>query len=363
MDTAIMDKAGPATNFSTDDARWQAVLDRAPAADGSFFIGVKTTGIYCYPSCGARTPLRNNVAFYGNRDEAIAAGFRACKRCRSELPPRQIRQAEAVAQACRLIEESEFEPNLAELAAAAGLSARHLHHCFKEVTGVTPKKYATMRRVQKVQEELGGSETVTEAIYAAGYNSSARFYEGAKPLLGMKPSAYAKGGAGETIRWALAPSSLGTILVAATEAGICSLLFCDDHEDAVGELTRRFPRATLEEADDGSEFTGWVTAAVEAVDDPARIVDLPLVVSGTVFQQKVWTALRDIPVGETASYKEIATRIGRPKSVRAVANACGANNLAIVIPCHRVVASDGSLGGYRWGVERKEALLAREAAE
>ena len=361
MQTAIKEKPAPAEIFETDDQRWQAVLDRRQSADGRFFLGVATTGIYCYPSCGARTPNRENVSFYESREAAVSAGFRACKRCKSDLPPRQLRQAEAVASACRLIEESEFEPNLAELAEAAGLSPRHLHHCFKEITGVTPKKYATMRRVQKVQEELAG--TVTEAIYAAGYNSSARFYEGAKPLLGMKPSAYAKGGAGETIRWALAPSSLGMIMIAATEAGICSLLFIDDRADAIDELTRRFPRAMIEEADDGSDFTAWVSAAVRAVDDPTKKTDLPLVVAGTAFQQKVWSALREIPSGETASYKEIAQRIGRPKSVRAVANACGANPLAIVIPCHRVVASDGALGGYRWGVERKQALLAREAAE
>jgi AraC family transcriptional regulator of adaptative response/methylated-DNA-[protein]-cysteine methyltransferase len=351
----------PTNRYADDYARWEAVKARDAGADGHFWFSVSTTGVYCYPSCAARRARRENVGFYDTRERVERAGFRPCKRCRPELPTRNVRHAEAVAEACRMIEKAEQAPTLKELAAAAKLSPHYFQRRFKEIAGVTPKQYATAHRAQRVRRELSNGESVTEAIYSAGYNSATRFYEDSKEMLGMNPRAFAKGGPGELIRWEVTKSSLGSVLVGATERGICTILFGENRDQLVDDLTARFPRATLEEADRGSDFSAWVACALAFIERPGRGIDLPLDMAGTAFQQQVWAALREIPAGETTTYRDVADRIGRPKAIRAVAGACAANPIAVVIPCHRVLASDGSLSGYRWGTERKQTLLDREA--
>jgi AraC family transcriptional regulator of adaptative response/methylated-DNA-[protein]-cysteine methyltransferase len=346
-------------DFTTDDARWAAVTRHDPAADGAFYTCVRTTGIYCRPTCTARLPKRENVRFAQTRAEAEAAGFRACKRCRPDLAPAAERKAAAVAAACRLIEDSEAMPSLAALAGACGMSPFHFHRTFKAVTGVTPRAYAAQRRSARVRDELVRRDTVTEAIYGAGFNSNGRFYATATDVLGMTPKRFRAGGAGETIRFAIGQCSLGGILVAATEKGIAAIFLGDDPESLVRDLQNRFRNARLIGGDPA--FEEWVAKVVGFVEAPAIGLDLPLDVRGTAFQQRVWEALRKIPVGATASYAEIAARIGSPKAVRAVAGACAANPVAVAIPCHRVVKSDGDLSGYHWGVARKRALLDREA--
>lgn len=349
--------AGPA--FASDDERWEAVRRRDPAADGIFYYSVRTTGVYCRPSCGSRPKRRENVAFHASPDEAERAGFRPCKRCRPNEAPLARRRADTVAKACRLIDEAEEVPDLDTLARAVGMSRYHFHRVFKEATGLTPKAYAAGRRADRVREELPGSQTVTSAIYDAGFNSSSRFYAGAAEALGMAPGTFRSGGDGATIRFALGDCSLGTILVAATEKGICAITLGDDPDALLRDLQDRFPKAVLVGGDQA--FEHWVARVVGFVEEPAAGLDLPLDVRGTAFQQRVWQALTEIPPGTTASYAEIAERIGAPKAVRAVARACASNAIAVAIPCHRVVRSDGGLSGYRWGVERKRALIAREA--
>jgi AraC family transcriptional regulator, regulatory protein of adaptative response / methylated-DNA-[protein]-cysteine methyltransferase len=349
-----------APQFATDDARWETLRRRDRAADGAFYYGVLTTGVYCRPSCAARLPRRENVRFHGTGAEAERAGFRPCKRCRPNEAAFAERQAEMVAQACRMIEEAEEMPSLDDLAAAAGLSRFHFHRVFKAATGVTPKAYADAHRGKRVRAKLARSGTVTEAIYAAGFNSNGRFYAASSDLLGMTPSAFRAGGDGATIRFAVGQCSLGAILVAASETGVCAIQFGDDPEALVRNLQDRFPKARLIGGD--AAFEQLVARVVGLIEAPAQGHDLPLDVRGTAFQQQVWQALRDIPAGATASYAEIAVRIGQPKAVRAVAQACAANEIAVAIPCHRVVRRDGAPSGYRWGVERKQALLARESA-
>jgi len=343
-----------------DEERWQALLLRDPAYDGRFWYSVRTTGVYCRPSCGARQPRRENVAFHASPVDAERAGFRPCKRCQPDAP---ARHAELVAQACRrietAIEEAAEEPRLDVLATAAGMSPYHFHRVFKAVTGLTPKAYGAARRARRVRAELPASGSVTEAIYGAGYNSSGRFYAVSTDLLGMTPSAFRAGGKGAAIRFAVGESSLGAILVAATETGICAISLGDDPQVLVQELQDRFPDAHLIGGD--AAFEDHVAKVVGFVEAPGTGLGLPLDIRGTAFEQRVWQALREIPPGTTASYGEIAERIGAPKSARAVARACAANVLAVAIPCHRVVRSDGALSGYRWGVARKRALLAREA--
>jgi AraC family transcriptional regulator of adaptative response/methylated-DNA-[protein]-cysteine methyltransferase len=346
--------------FATSDARWNAVRRRDRAADGLFYYSVLTTGVYCRPSCAARLPRRANVAFHATCQEAEAAGFRPCKRCRPDEGPLAERHASTVAHACRLIEEAEEAPSLDALARSAGMSRFRFHRVFKAVTGVTPKAYAAARRAARVRDELAQAATVTEAIYGAGFNSSGRFYAASSDLLGMTPSTFRAGGDGASIRFAVGECSLGSILVAATDKGICAIQFGDDPDALVRDLQDRFPKALLVGGDAG--FERLVAAVVGLVEAPAHGRDLPLDVRGTAFQQRVWKALRAIPSGSTASYAEIAERIGRPKAVRAVAQACAANPVAVAIPCHRVVRTDGALSGYRWGAERKRALLERERA-
>lgn len=343
------------------DSRWQAVVGRDDARDGEFVYSVRTTGVYCRPSCSARLPRPENVRFHATCADAERAGFRACKRCKPDQPSPRQRNAAIVADICRVIEQAESIPSLDDLAAAAGLSSSHLHRLFKAATGITPRAYASAQRAKRVQAELTrAGATVTDAIYGAGYNSSGRFYEQSGQVLGMTPTSFRKGGADAEIHFAVAASSLGAILVAHSGRGVCAILMDDDPEVLVRDLQDRFPNATLIGGDPG--FEHLVAAVIGYVEDPARGLDLPLDVRGTAFQQRVWQALRDIPAGTTTTYTEIAERIGAPKAVRAVAGACAANALALAIPCHRVVRTDGSLSGYRWGVERKKTLLEREGA-
>jgi AraC family transcriptional regulator of adaptative response/methylated-DNA-[protein]-cysteine methyltransferase len=342
-----------------NDPRWAAVRARDARADDAFFYSVKTTGVYCRPSCAARPPRPENVAFHASTADAERAGFRPCKRCKPDQPSAAERQAAQVAELCRLIENSEEVPTLERLASHAGLSIFHTHRLFKAVTGVTPKAYAAAHRANRVRRELEASSSVTEAIYGAGYNSSARFYEKSNELLGMTPSKYRSGGAALRIRFAIGECSLGSILVAATERGVCAILLGDDPEELAHDLERRFPRAELIGAD--AKFEDLVAKVVGLVEKPWSPTKLPLDIRGTAFQQRVWKALSKIPAGTTMTYSEIADAIGEPKAVRAVARACATNALAVAIPCHRVVRADGNLAGYRWGVERKRTLLAREA--
>ncbi|WP_342149398.1 bifunctional DNA-binding transcriptional regulator/O6-methylguanine-DNA methyltransferase Ada [Methylorubrum sp. SB2] len=341
-----------------EDARWTALTVRDPRADGRFVYAVRTTGVYCRPSCSARRPNRANVSFHASCTEAEAAGFRPCLRCRPNGPSRAEQQAEAVARACRLIEESETTPSLDALAGAVGLSPFHFHRVFRDVTGITPKAYAAARRAERVAVGLRAADSVTQAVYEAGYNAPSRFYAGATERLGMTPTAYRKGGLGARIRFAVAPCALGRVLVAASERGVCAILLGDDSEGLTRELRQRFPGADLSPGDEA--FAGWVAQVVGLIEAPGRGLDLPLDIGGTAFQQRVWAALRAIPLGTTATYADIARAIGAPTAMRAVAMACGANRLAVAIPCHRVVRSDGALSGYRWGVARKRALLTRE---
>jgi AraC family transcriptional regulator of adaptative response/methylated-DNA-[protein]-cysteine methyltransferase len=345
--------------FASEEERWDAVVRRDGGADGAFYYSVRTTGVYCRPSCASRQARRENVAFHSTCAEAERAGFRPCKRCRPNEAALAEQHAAAVAKACRLMESADEMPGLDALAAAAGMSRFHFHRVFRALTGVTPKAYADARRSERVRQELSRSRTVTEAIYGAGFNSSGRFYEKSAEILGMTPTNFRAGGRHAAIRFAPGVCSLGVILVAATDRGVCAILLGDDAASLVRDLEERFPLATLVRGD--RDFERTVAQVVSFVEAPRMGLDLPLDVRGTAFQQRVWQALRAIPAGSRASYSEIAERIGSPKAVRAVAQACAANALAVAIPCHRVVRHDGALAGYRWGVERKRALLEREA--
>lgn len=337
-----------------------AVTRRDREADGAFVYAVRTTGIYCRPSCASRPALPHNLLFFPSPEEAAAAGFRPCKRCKPDGPSPEMLDAAIVEKACRLIEASEEAPSLAELAEAAGLSPGYFHRVFRRVTGLTPKAYAAARRAERVREALGKDGSVTEAFYSAGFNSSGRFYEQAPGILGMTPGRYKTGGADEELRFAIGQSSLGAILVASSTKGVAAILMGDYPNVLVEDLQDRFPKARLVGGDE--DYERFVARVVGLVETPHLGLDLPLDVRGTAFQQRVWQALREIPAGRTASYAEIAERIGARSSVRAVAGACAANNIALAIPCHRVVRTDGALSGYAWGVERKRTLIGREAA-
>jgi AraC family transcriptional regulator of adaptative response/methylated-DNA-[protein]-cysteine methyltransferase len=349
------------SSFSTDEARWRAVERRDAGGDGRFWYSVETTGVYCRPSCAARLPRRENVRFHGSPAEAERVGFRPCKRCRPNEASLAERRAAIVANACRAIEHADGVPSLAALAKAAGMGRFHFHRIFKACTGLTPKAYADAHRGRRAREELSRRGTITEAIYGSGFNSSGRFYATASDLLGMTPKQFRAGGRGATIRFAVGQCWLGAILVAASDRGICAIRFGDDPDALLRGLKDAFPEAELAGAD--PSFERLVASVVGLIETPASGSSLPLDVRGTAFQQRVWQALREIPVGSTATYAEIARRIGRRKAVRAVAQACAANEIAVAIPCHRVVRTDGSLSGYRWGVERKRALLERESRE
>jgi AraC family transcriptional regulator of adaptative response/methylated-DNA-[protein]-cysteine methyltransferase len=347
-----------ARQFTTDDDRWQAVVHRDAVADGSFFYSVRSTGVYCRPACPAKLPLRKNVRFHATRKEAERAGFRPCKRCRPAEEHIHQRHSAAVATACRQIEQAEHEPRLADLARSAGMSRYYFHRLFKAHTGVTPKAYAAAERAKRARKELARGDTVTQSIYAAGYNSNGRFYSSGTKRLGMTPSAFRAGGKGVAMRFAVGDCCLGSLLVAATERGICAIMLGDDPDRLVQDLQDRFGKAKLAAGDE--LFKHWIAKIVGFLNTPSIGLELPLDIRGTAFQERVWQALRAIPPGSRATYAEIAKRIGRPGGARAVGTACAANPLALAIPCHRVVQSNGSLSGYRWGVQRKRELLRRE---
>lgn len=353
---ASISRSSAASN--REEERWAAVVARDAAYDGRFVIAVQTTGVYCRPSCPARRPNRANVRFFDTAEEAERAGFCPCKRCKptEQSPGRQ--HAEKVREACRLIETAEEEPKLDDLAAAVGLSPYHFHRIFKSMLGVTPKAYATAHRNKRVRDGLAHSATVTEAIYDAGFNSNGRFYATASETLGMTPSEFRSGGKNAEIKFIVGQCSLGSILVAASDKGVCAILFGDDAASLRRDLEKQFPRARLIGGD--SNFAELAAKVIGLVENPRASLDLPLDIRGTAFQHRVWDALRRIPVGSTASYAAIARAIGAPKAVRAVARACATNRIAVAIPCHRVIGSDESLTGYAGGIERKRALLDRE---
>jgi AraC family transcriptional regulator, regulatory protein of adaptative response / methylated-DNA-[protein]-cysteine methyltransferase len=343
-----------------DDPRLARIVARDKTADGQFWYSVLTTGVYCRPSCPSRHANPENVQLHDSLASAKATGFRPCKRCHPDGLSIEGENAALVAKVCRLIEERDEELSLEELADAIGRSPGYFHRMFKAVTGVTPKDYAAAHRAAKVRHGLASGSTITEAIYDAGFNSSGRFYEKSTYMLGMTPSRYRAGGVNEEIRFAVGQTSLGAILVASTKKGVAAILLGDDPDELLRNLQDRFPKAHLLGADRDYEI--WVAQVVGLVETPRIGLKLPLDVRGTVFQERVWKALQDVPAGETVSYAEIARRIGAPKAVRAVAGACAANKLAVAIPCHRVVRNDGSLSGYAWGVDRKRALIDREAS-
>jgi AraC family transcriptional regulator, regulatory protein of adaptative response / methylated-DNA-[protein]-cysteine methyltransferase len=345
----------------TDAWRWAAIAGRDPRADGKFYYSVRTTGVYCRPSCPARLARRENVQFHMTREDAERAGFRPCKRCRpgGQSPADEHRQK--VIAVCRRIETAETPPPLDELAAWAGLSRHHFHRVFKSVTGVTPKDYADAHRASKLQRQLQQGGPVTGAIYDAGYNSSGRLYAKSNQVLGMTPGRFRAGGANVAIRFAVGECFLGSFLVASSGKGVCAILLGDDPETLLRELQNRFPKAELIGGD--REYEKLLAQVLGFIEEPAKGLDLPLDIRGTVFQQRVWGALRKIPPGETVSYSAIAERLGSPNAVRAVAGACAANAIAVAIPCHRVVRKDGDLSGYYWGIGRKRALLARESGK
>jgi AraC family transcriptional regulator of adaptative response/methylated-DNA-[protein]-cysteine methyltransferase len=348
----------PTSEFHSESSRWQAVNQRDPQADGAFFYGVVTTGIYCRPTCASRLPNRENVRFFDGWQAAESAGFRPCKRCSPRQPRAADPAREIVLRACRLIEMAEKPPTLAQLAADVGLSPAYFHRLFKKWVGITPRQYAAEKRLDKARSGIQQETTIIEAIYNAGFESSSRFYEKATPALGMKPSEYKNGGKRLMIRFAISHAYLGWVLVAASEKGVCRIDFDDSQEALQQRLRDNFPQAEL--VSDDPEFAETVALVLAFLDQPKRGLDLPLDIQGTAFQRRVWAALQQIPVGITASYGDIAARIGQPKAARAVAQACGANHIAVAIPCHRVVRGNGELGGYRWGVDRKRAVLQRE---
>jgi AraC family transcriptional regulator of adaptative response/methylated-DNA-[protein]-cysteine methyltransferase len=347
-----------ATQKAIDETIYrQALAQRDAAFDGVFYYGVLTTGVYCRPSCAARAPREENVRFFVNSENAERAGFRPCKRCR----PNETRpQDELVKRACEIIETAESAVSLNELGAQLGVSAAHLQRAFKRVLGLSPRAYAAARRVAECKTEMRNGRSVTDALYEAGYGSSSRLYEKAKDNFGMTPAAYRRGGLGMTITYTVAPCALGQVLVAATKRGVCAVTLGDAAETLTENLRGEFPRAAISEATDG--LGHWLDAVLRHLEDKQQSLELPLDVQATAFQARVWAELRRIPYGATATYSEIAARLGQPAATRAVARACATNPAALVTPCHRVIGANGALSGYRWGLERKRALLDKEKA-
>lgn len=334
-----------------DDTRWNIALAKDRRFDGAFFTGVHSTGIYCRPSCPARAPRRENVSFYATPADAEAAGLRPCLRCR---PDAVSRDEAAVMEAINLLRNAEAPVPLERLAAVTGYSPAHFQRLFKRSVGLSPAAFHRALRMERAADALSAGGRVTDVVYDAGFSAPSRFYEASGERLGMPPSVWANGGRGVTIRWAVVPTSLGPMLVAATEKGVCRLSF-NEGEDALRE---RFPNAEL--AEGSAAFSGLLESVIAAVEQPGDAAHIPLDVKGTAFQEAVWQELRRIPPGETRSYAEIAAAVGKPGAVRAAGSANGANNVAVLIPCHRVIRSDGSLGGYAYGLEIKQRLLELE---
>ncbi|TFG66288.1 MAG: bifunctional DNA-binding transcriptional regulator/O6-methylguanine-DNA methyltransferase Ada [Anaerolineales bacterium] len=347
--------------YKTEEARWAAVAQRDQKADGQFVYAVTTTGIYCRPDCASKLPKRGNVLFFDTSIQAETAGFRPCKRCHPQGNDEHNTHQHVIIAACRRIAEAHVPPTLKELARDAGYSPTYFHRLFKKFAGVTPRQYAVTVRDNRVRSDLQSTSNITEAIYEAGFNSSSQFYDTSADTLGMQPSSYRQGGTGAQIRYTVAPCYLGWILIAATMTGICAIEFAGDAQSLEHSLRAKFPQAQI--VDNDKPFERMVNQVLTYLDTPRDNLDLPLDIRGTVFQQRVWQALRQIPPGAPVSYSHIAENLNQPTAARAVAQACAANKIAVAIPCHRVVRADGGLGGYRWGIERKRALLEKEAEE
>jgi AraC family transcriptional regulator of adaptative response/methylated-DNA-[protein]-cysteine methyltransferase len=349
------------TQIMSDAERWRAVVTRDRRLDGAFVYGVRSTGIYCRVGCPARRPRRNQVEFFSIPAAAERAGYRACRRCRPRDAIRRHPQVQLVERACRILDDAAERLTLADLGRRLGVSPAHLQRVFRRVAGISPRAYAEVRRTRRLRAGLRRGASVSHAVYDAGYGSPSRVYEGRSRSIGMTPASYRAGGEGERIAFTTADSSLGRVLVAATRRGVCFVSLAEREEQVVAALDQEFPRA--ERYRDDALLGSVVTSVVERLSGKPGHDELPLDIRATAFQQRVWDALRRIPSGETITYAELARRIGRPTAVRAVAGACARNNVAVVIPCHRAVRSDGGLGGYRWGIERKRRLLALEREE
>ncbi len=346
-------------HYHTNDQRWQALTTRDPKAIGHFLYGVVTTRVVCLPGCKSRLPLKKNVRFFVNIKDAEHAGFRACKRCHPNRPDRRTPIDRAVKHALELLDTRNPAPDLATLGQRVGVSPFHLQRHFKRILGISPKEYVMTKKHQIFKNNLADHRSVTKAIFSAGYGSTSGIYAKRKKGLGMTPSQYAKQGAGRHIRYTLADSPLGKVLVAATEQGVCAIELGASADELINDLKKRFARAHI--VHDSTKLTSWVNKTLAFIERPAKNLDLPLDLIGTAFQHQVWKALQSIPFGQTLSYGELAKRLGNPKAVRAVARACGQNPVSLAVPCHRVIAADGALTGYRWGVARKQALLKAEA--
>ena len=344
--------------FKPDESRWNAIVNRDQNADGVFCYAVKTTGVFCRPSCSSRLPNRENVEYFDTCKEAESAGYRPCKKCNPTANTKSEETEQKIIRACRSIEASDTPLKLNDLAKEAKLSPYHFHRLFKKIVGVTPKQYSSSHQSHRFKENLTTTQSVTDAIYTAGYSSSSGAYNKRQDHLAMKPKAYKNGAAGITITYGLAECFLGWVIVAATERGICAIEFSDDPKTLPQQVQSRFPKAQLQKA--GSGFVALIKEVVDFIKTPGSNFTIPLDIQGTSFQQQVWNVLRQIKPGETLSYTEVAESIGNPNAVRAVATACASNKIAVVIPCHRVISKDGKISGYRWGVERKKMLLEAE---
>ncbi len=350
----------PGNDDDREEAKWQAVVAKDPRADGDFVFAVSSTGVYCRPSCPSRRPRRENVSFYALPEVAEQSGFRACKRCKPRSVPATDPQVEMARTVCKLIDNHDGEPvTLAKLSEEVGVSTFHLQRTFKSITGISPSQYAELRRIDRFKEGVRGGETIANATYDAGFGSSSRLYEGAAAQLGMTPATYGKGGRGAVINYAIVECQLGKLMVAATSRGVCSVKLGDSVAGLEADLSNEFPAAQI--GRDEAMLALSVRAIVDHLSDKSPHIDLPLDIRSTAFQRQVWEQLRRIPVGETYSYSEVAKAIGQENAVRAVARACATNPVALVIPCHRVIREDKSLGGYRWGLDRKRKLLQSEA--